>query len=36
MLLDAKELLPQLRDHEDEWLGFRPTLLDFLPILDPH
>ena len=31
----AKELLPQLRDHEDEWLGFRPTLPDFLPILGP-
>ena len=31
----AKELLPQLKDHEDEWLGFRPTLPDFLPILGP-
>ena len=31
----AKELLPQLRAHEDEWLGFRPTLPDFLPILGP-
>tara|TARA_Y100000591_G_C21827729_1_gene697659 strand:+ start:990 stop:2249 length:1260 start_codon:yes stop_codon:yes gene_type:complete len=31
----AKELLPQLGDHEDEWLGFRPTLPDFLPILGP-
>ena len=31
----AKELLPQLGEHEDEWLGFRPTLPDFLPILGP-
>tara|TARA_B100001559_G_scaffold164260_1_gene137702 strand:- start:250 stop:1509 length:1260 start_codon:yes stop_codon:yes gene_type:complete len=31
----AKELLPQLTSHEDEWLGFRPTLPDFLPILGP-
>ena len=31
----AKELLPQLEEHEDEWLGFRPTLPDFLPILGP-
>jgi len=31
----AKELLPQLDGHEDEWLGFRPTLPDFLPIIGP-
>ena len=31
----AKELLPQLGDHEDEWLGFRPTLPDFLPVIGP-
>ena len=31
----AKELLPQLGEHDDEWLGFRPTLPDFLPILGP-
>ena len=31
----AKELLPKLGKHEDEWLGFRPTLPDFLPILGP-
>ena len=31
----AKELLPQLEKHNDEWLGFRPTLPDFLPILGP-
>ena len=31
----AKELVPQLEKHDDEWLGFRPTLPDFLPILGP-
>ena len=31
----AKELLPELQSHNDEWLGFRPTLPDFLPILGP-
>ena len=31
----AKELLPQLENYDDEWLGFRPTLPDFLPILGP-
>ena len=31
----ARELLPQLDQHEDEWLGFRPTLPDFLPIMGP-
>ena len=31
----AKELLQQLGNHDDEWLGFRPTLPDFLPILGP-
>ena len=31
----AKELLPQLGTHEDEWLGFRPTLPDFLPVIGP-
>jgi glycine/D-amino acid oxidase-like deaminating enzyme len=31
----AKELLPQLKQHQDEWLGFRPTLPDFLPVMGP-
>ena len=31
----AKELLPQLKEHGDEWLGFRPTLPDFLPVIGP-
>ena len=31
----SKELLPQLKEHKDEWLGFRPTLPDFLPVIGP-
>ncbi len=31
----AKELLPQLGKFQDEWLGFRPTLPDFLPVIGP-
>ena len=31
----AKELLPQLGDFHDKWLGFRPTLPDFLPVIGP-
>ena len=31
----AKELLPKLEKHEDEWLGFRPTLPDFLLVIGP-
>jgi len=30
---NAKYLFPELSDHHDEWLGFRPTLPDFLPII---
>ena len=32
---NAKYLLPELKEHQDEWLGFRPTLPDYLPILGP-
>ena len=32
---NAKYLFPELNKHEDEWLGFRPTLPDFLPIIGP-
>tara|TARA_Y100000590_G_scaffold364380_1_gene422752 strand:- start:2288 stop:3544 length:1257 start_codon:yes stop_codon:yes gene_type:complete len=32
---NAKYLFPELEKHEDEWLGFRPTLPDFLPVLGP-
>ena len=32
---NAKYMLDGLPEHEDEWLGFRPTLPDFLPVLGP-
>ena len=32
---NAKYLFPELSDHYDEWLGFRPTLPDFLPVMSP-
>ena len=32
---NAKYLFPELSEHYDEWLGFRPTLPDFLPVLGP-
>ena len=32
---NAKYLFPELPKHHDEWLGFRPTLPDFLPVLGP-
>jgi len=30
---NAKYLFPDLKEHQDEWLGFRPTLPDFLPVI---
>ncbi len=36
LILNARDMLnglPENEDHEDEWLGFRPTLPDFLPII---
>ena len=35
LIENAKELLDGLPDHEDEWLGFRPTLPDFLQVIGP-
>ena len=32
---NAKYLFPELKQHYDEWLGFRPTLPDFLPVMGP-
>jgi len=32
---NAKYLLDGLPNHEDEWLGFRPTLPDYLPVIGP-
>jgi len=35
LVSSAKYLLPKLGQHHDEWLGFRPTLPDFLPVIGP-
>ena len=35
LINNAKYMLDGLPDHEDEWLGFRPTLPDFLPVIGP-
>ena len=35
LINSAKYLFPELGKHEDEWLGFRPTLPDFLPVIGP-
>ena len=32
---NAKYLFPELTEHHDEGLGFRPTLPDFLPVMGP-
>ena len=32
---NAKYLFPELKEYHDEWLGFRPTLPDFLPVIGP-
>jgi len=32
---NAKFMLDGLPEHEDEWLGFRPTLPDYLPVIGP-
>ena len=35
LINNAKYLLDGLPKHEDEWLGFRPTLPDYLPVIGP-
>ena len=38
LIMNAKDMIDGLdenNEHEDEWLGFRPTLPDFLPIIGP-
>jgi|TARA_B100000945_G_C20365258_1_gene589238 glycine/D-amino acid oxidase-like deaminating enzyme len=35
LINNAKHMLGDLPIHEDEWLGFRPTLPDFLPVIGP-
>ena len=35
LINNAKYMLDGLPKHEDEWLGFRPSLPDFLPVIGP-
>jgi glycine/D-amino acid oxidase-like deaminating enzyme len=35
LINNAKYMLGDLPDHEDEWLGFRPSTPDFLPVIGP-
>ena len=35
LILNAKDMIDGLPEHKDEWLGFRPSLPDFLPVLGP-
>ena len=35
LINNAKYLFPELDKNYDEWLGFRPTLPDFLPVMGP-
>ena len=35
LLKNSKYMLGYLPEHEDEWLGVRPTLPDFLPVMGP-
>ena len=35
LVKNAQYMLDGLPEHEDEWLGFRPSLPDFLPIIGP-
>ena len=35
LVKNAQYLFPKLNEHHDEWLGFRPTLPDFLPVIGP-
>ena len=35
LINNANFMLDNLPRHEDEWLGFRPTLPDFLPVMGP-
>ncbi len=35
LINNAKYVMGDLPEHEDEWLGFRPTLPDYLPVIGP-
>jgi len=35
LINNAKYMMGDLPEHEDEWLGLRPTLPDYLPVIGP-
>ena len=35
LINNARYMMGDLPEHEDEWLGFRPSLPDFLPVIGP-
>ena len=35
LVVNANNIFDKLPEHQDEWLGFRPSLPDFLPVLGP-
>ena len=35
LINNAKHMLGDLPEHQDEWLGFRPSMPDFLPVIGP-
>jgi len=35
LILNAQDMLDDLPEHKDEWLGFRPSMPDFLPVIGP-
>jgi glycine/D-amino acid oxidase-like deaminating enzyme len=35
LINNAKYMLGDLPEHQDEWLGFRPSMPDFLPVIGP-
>ena len=35
LIINARDMLDGLPEHDDEWLGFRPSLPDLLPVLGP-
>ncbi|MDC1279910.1 FAD-binding oxidoreductase [Pelagibacteraceae bacterium] len=35
LINNAKYMMGDLPEHKDEWLGFRPTLPDYLPVIGP-
>tara|TARA_Y100000590_G_scaffold466580_1_gene642501 strand:- start:2589 stop:3833 length:1245 start_codon:yes stop_codon:yes gene_type:complete len=35
LIVNAKNMIDDLPEHKDEWLGFRPTMPDYLPVIGP-